>query len=147
MWATHRSTRSVGPSLASPAGKVVPHGSRPSGFRSNVKDYYQAFDLFVCPSRREPLPRVILEALDAGVPVVASTADGCRELLEVYPGDLFPIEDVTALAALLRQHYEARTPHREVDLSAHHLDTTARVLLERYVAVIAHRRQRAPHAR
>ncbi|MET0986612.1 MAG: glycosyltransferase, partial [Steroidobacteraceae bacterium] len=47
------------------------------GFRSNVKDYYQAFDLFVCPSRREPLPRVILEALDAGVPVVASAADGC----------------------------------------------------------------------
>ena len=117
------------------------------GFRSNVKDYYQAFDLFVCPSRREPLPRVILEALDAGVPVVASTADGCRELLEVYPGDLFPIEDVTALAELLRQHYEARTPHREVDLSAHHLDTTARVLLERYVAVIAHRKQRAAHAR
>lgn len=112
------------------------------GFRSNVKDYYQAFDLFVCPSRREPLPRVILEALDAGVPVVASTADGCRELLEVYPGDLFPIEDDAALAELLRRHYGARTPRREVDLSAHHLDTTARVLLERYAAVIAHRQQR-----
>lgn len=112
------------------------------GFRKNVKDYYQAFDLFVCPSRREPLPRVILEALDAGVPVVASTADGCRELLEEYPGDLFPSEDVAALAALLRRHYEARTPRRDVDLSAHHLDNTARTLLERYAAVIAHRQQR-----
>jgi glycosyltransferase involved in cell wall biosynthesis len=117
------------------------------GFRSNVKDYYQAFDLFVCPSRREPLPRVILEALDAGVPVVASTADGCRELLEVYPGDLFPIEDVDALTRLLRHHYEARTPRREVDLSAHHLDTAARVLLERYAAVIEHHRQHAADRR
>src|SRR5277367_4827377 len=38
------------------------------GFRKNIKDYYQAFDLFVCPSRREPLPLVMLEAFDAGVP-------------------------------------------------------------------------------
>jgi glycosyltransferase involved in cell wall biosynthesis len=112
------------------------------GFRKNVKDYYQAFDLFVCPSRREPLPRVVLEALDAGVPVVASTAEGCVELLEQYPGDLFPIEDVDALAQLLRKHYEARTPRREVDLSTHHLDNAARALLERYTAIIEHRRRR-----
>jgi glycosyltransferase involved in cell wall biosynthesis len=112
------------------------------GFRKNVKDYYQAFDLFVCPSRREPLPRVILEALDAGTPVVASMADGCRELLEVYPGDLFPIEDADSLAKLLQQHHAARTPRREVDLSPHHLDHAALALLERYEAVIAHRQQR-----
>jgi glycosyltransferase involved in cell wall biosynthesis len=53
------------------------------GFRADAKDFYQAFDLFVCPSRREPLPYVLLEALDAGVPIVASTALGNQELLEV----------------------------------------------------------------
>ena len=110
------------------------------GFRSNVKDYYQAFDLFVCPSRREPLPRVILEALDAGVPVVASTAAGCRELLEVYPGDLFPIGDVAALAQLLRQHFEQRTPRRDVDLSAHHVDNVTRALIRNYRTLIERRR-------
>src|SRR5271169_1731467 len=79
-----RLERLLGPKMAMP------------GFRSNIKDYYQAFDLFVCPSRREPLPLVMLEALDAGVPIVASTADGCRELIDQYGGDLFPTGDVAA---------------------------------------------------
>ena len=26
------------------------------GFRKSIKDYYQAFDLFVCPSRRDHCP-------------------------------------------------------------------------------------------
>lgn len=110
------------------------------GFRKNVKDYYQAFDLFVCPSRREPLPRVILEALDAGVPVVASTADGCRELLEIYPGDLFPIEDSAKLAELLARHQRERPGRRQVDLSAHYIENTTRAMLDAYRAVIANRK-------
>ena len=47
-----------------------------TGFRHDVKDLYQALDLFVCPSRYEPFGRVIAEALDAGVPVVAADAQG-----------------------------------------------------------------------
>ncbi|SMF59483.1 Glycosyltransferase [Alteromonadaceae bacterium Bs31] len=39
------------------------------GFKHNIKDYYAAFDVFVCPSREEPMGRVILEAMDAGVDV------------------------------------------------------------------------------
>ena len=80
------------------------------GFRKNIKDYYQAFDLFVCPSRREPLPLVMLEAFDAGLPVVASTADGCRELIDEYGGELFPTGDVAALASILRR--QASAPRR-----------------------------------
>jgi glycosyltransferase involved in cell wall biosynthesis len=112
------------------------------GFRRNVKDYYQVFDLFVCPSRREPLPRVILEALDGGVPVVASTADGCLELVEQYGGDLFPIEDEHTLAALLERHCRAHTSRRVVDLAAHHVEVVNRTIVDAYREVIARRAQR-----
>jgi glycosyltransferase involved in cell wall biosynthesis len=102
------------------------------GFRRNVKDYYQAFDLFVSPSRREPLGRVLLEALDAGVPVIATATDGPAEILRRYPGDLVAPGDVDALAARLRHHYQARTPSAQHDLSAYHIDAVAAQTLQAY---------------
>jgi glycosyltransferase involved in cell wall biosynthesis len=106
------------------------------GYSSDVKDYYQAFDLFVCPSRREPLGRVVLEALDAGTPVLASATDGPSELLARFGGDLVPVGDVAALAARLRHHFEVRTPRTEHDLSAYHIDTVARETLAAYRELI-----------
>jgi glycosyltransferase involved in cell wall biosynthesis len=113
------------------------------GFRKNIKDYYQAFDLFVCPSRREPLPLVMLEAFDAGLPIVASTADGCRELIEEYGGDLFPIGDVQALAAILRKH--ASEPRQRIarDLSPHLIENVNRTIVQAYLTLIEKRRQRS----
>ncbi len=110
------------------------------GFRPHVKDYYQAFDLFVSPSRSEPLGRVVLEALDAGVPIVAAATLGPSEILSQYPGDLFPIGDVDALAQLLRRHYRQRTARMEHDLSAYHIDTVARQTLAAYRELIERRR-------
>ncbi len=107
------------------------------GFKTDVKDYYQVFDLFVCPSRREPLPYVLLEALDAGVPIVASRALGNVELLETYPGDLFPVEDVGALAELLKRHHAARAPRVRHDLSAYAFDTVMARTEAAYRALIA----------
>ena len=110
------------------------------GFRKNVKDYYQAFDLFVCPSRREPLPLVMLEAFDAGLPVVASTADGCRELIQEYGGDLFQVGDVGALAKLLRAHASAPRQRLARDLSPHFIENVNRTIIEVYETLIAGRR-------
>jgi glycosyltransferase involved in cell wall biosynthesis len=116
------------------------------GYRSDMKDVYQALDLFVCPSRFEPLPRVLLEAMDAGTPVIASDADGCRELIEDYGGDMFAIEDIAGLRRLIETHVRQRPPHRQVDLSAHHIEAAATALEQFYVRVIAHR-QRSSKAR
>jgi glycosyltransferase involved in cell wall biosynthesis len=113
------------------------------GFRKNIKDYYQAFDLFVCPSRREPLPLVILEAFDAGLPIVASTADGCRELIEEYGGDLFPVGDVAALAAILRRHASAPRQRLVPDLTPHFIENVNRTIIEVYRTLIAERKRRA----
>lgn len=107
------------------------------GFRRNVKDYYQAFDLFVSPSRREPLGRVLLEALDAGVPVLATATDGPAEILRRYPGELVPVGDVAAMAEKLKALHQARPPHRHHDMSRYHIDLVAAETLSAYRAVQA----------
>jgi glycosyltransferase involved in cell wall biosynthesis len=126
-----RLERRLGPNMAMP------------GFRKNIKDFYQAFDLFVCPSRREPLPLVMLEAFDAGLPIIASTADGCRELIEEYGGDLFPIGDAPALAALIRSHACAPRRRQAYDLSPHFIENVNRTIIEVYDELIANRRRGA----
>lgn len=123
--------------------KLAGERARLLGFRANAKDYYQAFDLFVCPSRREPMGRVILEALDAGVPVVAADAPGPKEILAEYPGELVPIGDVAALAAALRRAWEARGGRQPVDVSAHHLERVSGEMLALYRDAIARRRAQA----
>jgi len=115
-----------------------------TGFKPNAKDYYQVFDVFVCPSRREPLPYVMLEALDAGVPIIASTAAGNAELLEIYRGDLFPAGEAAPLATLLQDHCRSPRPHERQDLEPFSLDSIARQYLQAYETAIADKRQRAP---
>jgi glycosyltransferase involved in cell wall biosynthesis len=108
------------------------------GFRKNIKDYYQAFDLFVCPSRREPLPLVMLEAFDAGFRRARPTAS---ELIEEYGGDLFPIGEVAALAALLRSHASAPRKRQTHDLTPHFIASVNQTIMEVYAKLIARRRQ------
>jgi len=117
------------------------------GWRKDLKDVYQSLDLFVCPSRFEPLPRVMLEAYDAGVPVICSDAGGCPELAEAYGGDVFASEDVAALRALLERHARERPPHRQVDLSAHHVENAVAAMLDFYRRAIEHKRVAGPAAR
>lgn len=113
------------------------------GFKTNSKDYYQAYDLFVCPSRREPLPYVLLEALDSGVPYAASAVQGNKQVLRDFPGDGFPAEDVDALAAILRRHHAERPPRQQRDLGAFHIDAIAARHLEIYRELADRKRGRA----
>ncbi len=61
-------------------------------------------DLFVLPSRLEPMGIVNLEAMAAGKPVIASEVGGVPELvLDGETGLLVPPEDPAALAAAMRK--------------------------------------------
>lgn len=91
------------------------------GYRNDIKDLYQTFDLAVCPSRFEPLPRVILEAMDAGTPVLASNIGGCKELIDDYGGALFDVDDVNDLAEQLKLCVSSPMKPIKPDLSAHHV--------------------------
>jgi glycosyltransferase involved in cell wall biosynthesis len=52
------------------------------GHRSDVPALLASADLFVLPSLSEGCPNALLEALQAGVPVVASDIGGVREMVE-----------------------------------------------------------------
>jgi glycosyltransferase involved in cell wall biosynthesis len=109
------------------------------GFRDDAKDFYQAFDLFVSPSRSEPLGRVLFEALDAGVPVLATRTQGPSEILARYPGRLVPVDDVEAMAAALRELAAAPPARASHDLSAYHLDAVRRATEAAYRELIESR--------
>jgi len=52
-----------------------------TGFKSDAMSYINAMDIFVLPSEREGFPRVILEAMLMGKPVVASDIAGPSEMV------------------------------------------------------------------
>lgn len=107
-----------------------------AGFRRDVKDLYQAFDLFVCPSTYEPFGRVIAEALDGAVPVVAADAEGPRDLARRCPIDLVPRGDVLALTDALQRHAAAGRVRVSTDLSEFSLERTAERMEDAYRTVI-----------
>jgi glycosyltransferase involved in cell wall biosynthesis len=108
-----------------------------TGFRHDVKDLYQAFDLFVCPSRYEPFGRVIAEALDAGVPVIASDTLGPRDIARRFPVELVPVDDSVQLARALRTHHAAGRRRIECDLGEFSLEATAQRMESVYHRVLA----------
>jgi glycosyltransferase involved in cell wall biosynthesis len=65
----------------------------------DVGAWYRAADLFVLASRNESYPRVVVEALGFGLPVVSSAVFGTREqVVDGVSGLLFEPGDVPALA-------------------------------------------------
>ena len=76
------------------------------GWVDNVGDYLAAFDLFVFPSRHEALGSTLLDALQFGLPIVASGVGGIPDIVEdgvngrlVRPGDAGQL--VATIEALL----------------------------------------------
>jgi glycosyltransferase involved in cell wall biosynthesis len=70
-----------------------------AGFRNDVHRYLPFCDLFVLPSFTEGMPNVVLEAMAAGVPVVATAVGGTPELVvDGVTGYLVGPGDADALA-------------------------------------------------
>ena len=70
------------------------------GWREDTGALLAGCDVFVCPSRHEPLGNVVLEAWSAARPVVAAAAQGPREVVrDGETGLLVPPEAPEALAA------------------------------------------------
>jgi len=82
------------------------------GYRDDRLEWLHGFDCFVLPSRLEGIPRCLMEAMGARVPVVASDIPGCSDLIEHRrTGLLFDVDDPASLAeqiALLATSAELR---------------------------------------
>ncbi len=69
------------------------------GHSDHVAKFLGSADVFVMPSLWEGLPIALLEAMSAGLPIVATRVEGVEEVVtEGEQGLLVPIEDTTALA-------------------------------------------------
>lgn len=90
------------------------HGVVFAGFRSDMVDVYEAFDVFVLASHREGFPRVAMEAAASGLPIVATDIRGCRQVVEHgVTGLLVPLGSTTALRdALGKMAEDAELRHR-----------------------------------
>jgi glycosyltransferase involved in cell wall biosynthesis len=103
-----------------------------AGHINNVRVFYAAADLLALPSHSEGSPNVLLEAMAAGVPIVATTVGGVPEIVEdsksallVSAGD--PEALAAAIARLLTDKELARR------LAADAATAAARYTPESYV--------------
>jgi glycosyltransferase involved in cell wall biosynthesis len=72
------------------------------GHCEDVPDLLASSDLFVLPSRSEAFPNAVLEAMAAGLPVIATRVGGIVELIEHQrTGVLVPPDDPRALGFAL----------------------------------------------
>jgi glycosyltransferase involved in cell wall biosynthesis len=76
-----------------------------TGYRPDIMNLLNAFDLFVLPSLVEGLPVVILEAMAAKKPVIATSVGGNAEIVvDGKTGILVPPEDSDKLAKAIIYH-------------------------------------------
>jgi glycosyltransferase involved in cell wall biosynthesis len=84
------------------------------GERQHYLDCVAAADLFVFPSPAEGFPKVILDAMAVGLPVVASPSGSMSELVAARLVESVPAGDPRLLAAAVRNLLEA--PNRALEL-------------------------------
>lgn len=83
------------------------------GWQDPPDRFYAVADVFVCPSRHEPLGNVILEAWNHAVPVVSTRSDGALELIEDgVNGLLCECRDANGMAAAIRKLLESSEADR-----------------------------------
>jgi glycosyltransferase involved in cell wall biosynthesis len=109
---------------------------------------YRSADVFALPSQFDNSPNVVLEAMAAGLPVVATDVGGVRGFVEErVGGDLVAAGSARALADGLADWIEsaerrhgARAHNRRVVLERYSWRASARRLLDVYERVIERRR-------
>lgn len=120
------------------------------GYRRDVPRVLAASDLFVLPSHQDAFPTVLLEAMAAGLPVVASAVGGVVEIVSPdETGTLVPPGDSRALGAAIVALAKAPQTRRRMGDEARRraarlfsIEAWCARLLRAYDAALAHSRTR-----
>ena len=115
-----------------------------AGQQDNMRDWYEAIDLFVLPSLSEGLPFVVLEAMALGKPVLASRVGAVPEVIdEGVNGWLLPPGDAellaTSIASLLKDRNRLRAAGaraREMLYPRFSVERQAREVVDIYQEVV-----------
>jgi glycosyltransferase involved in cell wall biosynthesis len=122
-----------------------------TGFRGDVSDVLISSDLFVLPTLWDALPTVVIEAMFASLPIVASRVGGLPDMItDNVEGVLVPPGDVDALANEVSKLLVDSQRRSEVGAAAlkraresYSLPVQARKLTDLYDQVIARERYEA----
>lgn len=82
-----------------------------TGFSDQPQDWLAAFDGFISAAREEPFGLVFLEAMAAGLPIIATETQGAKYLSTALGALMVPLQDVAAMATAL-QTMHAQRPAR-----------------------------------
>lgn len=88
------------------------------GFVAQPQQWFSAFDAFVSAARSEPFGLVFLEAMSAGLPVLATRSQGGEHFSALIERPLVPCNDADALRQALQQLRAEQPARRAYDLSA-----------------------------
>jgi glycosyltransferase involved in cell wall biosynthesis len=72
--------------------------------RRDAHDFLKDLDLFVSPAREGAFGLAIIEAMGAGLPVIAAMTDSAEDCLKGQPATLVEIGSVSALSVALSRH-------------------------------------------
>ncbi|MBI2640551.1 MAG: glycosyltransferase family 4 protein [Candidatus Sungbacteria bacterium] len=85
------------------------------GFIPDAARYLKAFDIFVLPSIKEGLPYTIMEAMSAGLPVIATNVGGIPDLVsDGSEGMLAPAKESNKLARAILELARDREKRRQL---------------------------------
>jgi glycosyltransferase involved in cell wall biosynthesis len=84
------------------------------GESDNVIEIMKDMNIVVLPSYREGIPRVLLEAMALGKPIIGTNAPGCKDvIIEGYNGLLCEVKSVEDLALKINQILEMSYDERK----------------------------------
>ena len=107
------------------------------GWRKDISALYAACDVYVCPSRHEPLGNVVLEAWSHGRPVVAAKSQGPVSLIEHgNNGLLCDIDDSAQMAKEIKEilfNQDVAQDLAKGGWASYQKDFTEKVEVEKYL--------------
>jgi glycosyltransferase involved in cell wall biosynthesis len=122
------------------------------GATANMALYYSLADIFILSSHSEGSPNALLEAMMAGLPVIATAVGGVPEIVRSgVTGTLVPAGDTDAMAGRIADMLESETLRRELGgqarawVTVHHSrQAYMAAILEIYDGVLAAQGRRHP---